>query len=369
MNGLVQWAERLDGWSFAGNTLRTWLVCLLVVALGLLVSRLIRRGGGRVMARLTHFTRTEFDDRLAAQVVGPLSAVALLPFLHACATILDLPGRLSDTLTSAIWVAAVIAVAVAAIRAADVFFSDWLVPWADRQEPRVDPGVVELGRKVVKVLLIVLTFLGVLERAGFDVISVLAGLGIGGLAVALAAQETLGNMLGSVQLLTDRPFAVGDFVQFDGALGRVQEVGLRSTRVVTATGIRVVIPNRLLASQAIRNYSAMHGITVEQTLGLVYDTPPEAIERAVTMVREVLAAHRDVSPVHRVWFEALTESALNLRMVYFVTNFERFVDVKHEVNLAVLRCFNQAGLRLAFPTRTVHIVERPQSASTDQGEP
>jgi MscS family membrane protein len=209
-----------------------------------------------------------------------------------------------------------------------------------------------VSAKIVAALLLAVT---VLQRAGFDVLSVVTGLGIGGLAVALAAQETLGNLLGSLQIMTDRPFSIGDYIKVDAHFGRVTDIGLRSTRLLQGNGIRTVIPNKKLAEATIENHSHPDGLVRDFMLSLAYESTPAQVQEAVDLVRAVLAAEARIHPEFSVLFVNFGDSALGVRVLYKVPDANVAGDVAHAVNLAIHAGFLQAGVKTAFPTRTVRV--------------
>lgn len=354
MNSLPSW---LDGTAldkvYAGNTLRTYLVVALVLTLGVLVSRAVGFALVRIVPRLTAKTTTTLDDRIVEKASRPLATLVVLLTLHVCLQILEMPDRTHDFLVQGLVIAAALTLAMLLLRIVDAVFDEWMAPWAARQTPAVHTPVVQVLRATTKLLVIAYVAMTVLQRAGFDVWSLLTGLGIGGLAVALAAQETLGNLLGSLQIMTDRPFAIGDWIEVEGSTGKVVSIGLRSTRLQNSAGSLSIIPNKKIAQATVLNHSHPRGLIRDFTLDLVYRTDAASLQRAVELLREILAAMADVAPDPTVQFASFGDSSLKIRCIYHVPDDSRAGEVRHAFNLAIRTRFEAEGLLFAFPTRTL----------------
>lgn len=186
--------------------------------------------------------------------------------------------------------------------------------------------------------------------------SVLAGLGVGGIAVALAAQSTLANVFGSITILTDRPFRVDDRVQIDKHDGTVETIGLRSTRLRTLEGHLVTIPNKTIADSAINNVTMRPNIRQLMTISLTYDTTPNKMQEAVASLRDIFQRH---PLTHDAWvyWKDYGPSSLDIIVVYWCksTVYKDFLQAMEELNLEIKKRFDAAGLDFAFPTQTIHL--------------
>lgn len=188
---------------------------------------------------------------------------------------------------------------------------------------------------------------------------ILAMLGVGGLAIGLAAQDSVKNFFGSIMLIFDSPFQVGDLIDIDGThTGTVEKVGVRSTRVRSTDGALHVLPNGDLANRPIRTLSARRTIRRDFTLNLTYDTAPEKLEKAIAIVRETLQDKRCIhdSSTPRAFFTTFSESSLDIQVTYFFagTEYVEFLKFNHAVNMQILRRFNDAKIKFAYPTRTIY---------------
>ncbi len=347
------------------NSVRDWLTSAAVVLLTVVLGRALRGWMARLAKRVTQLTESEFDDRLIDGSAGPASALIVLAGFHFAVAILEMPGGLRSFLQRGLLIAAAVLLTVVGLRAIDALFGEIVRPWLRKAAGGADEQLVRYGRFFLKLLVVVTAAVMVLERVGLNVMSLVTGLGIGGMAVALAAQETLGNVLGSFQILTDRPFSVGDWVLVGEHMGVVQEIGLRSTKILKRGNILVVIPNKTIAQVDLQNLSVGGDLAVEIDLGLVYGTTADQMEQAIELLHDILGARTDVADHNLLHFLQFADFALVIRCTYYVLDLDRYWDVQHAVNLAIKRRFDAEGLDFAFPTRTVHIAEAEAGGGGD----
>jgi MscS family membrane protein len=214
-------------------------------------------------------------------------------------------------------------------------------------------------RNLAKVLVAVGGLVAILATLGYPVATVLAGLGIGGLALAFGAQKTIENLFGSVALAADQPFRVGDFVRIEDFTGNVERIGMRSTQVRTMDRTLISIPNGKLADMRIEDFASRDRIRFAATAGLVYGTTEEQVRRVVAGIETMLRTNPMVWPEPVVAkLAAFSPSSLDVEVLcWFQTNdFGGFRDLRQEALLGIMRIVEEAGTSLAFPTQTVHVV-------------
>ena len=232
---------------------------------------------------------------------------------------------------------------------------------------RRDQLLAPLVRNSLRVMVVLLTLLQLATQlSGKPPSSLIAGLGVGGLALALAAQETVKNLFGSIVILTDKPFELGDVIRVDGHEGPVERIGMRSTRLRTADGFLVTVPNGELANKTIVNIGKRTSIRRVITLSLPDDTPPAKMQRALEIVREELRDHEGLRPdlPPRVFFSDITSTALTLQAIYWYHPAEQWAYMAHaeRINLALLQKFNSEGITLVAPT-AINLVNTPRLVS------
>jgi MscS family membrane protein len=222
------------------------------------------------------------------------------------------------------------------------------------------------ARTAIRVTLVTAALLFWLDNIGLKVSTLLAGLGVGGLAVALAAQDTLKNLLGSIMILLDKPYKVGQRILVKGHDGVVEEIGLRSTRIRLLTGHQATIPNDEMAKIDIENIGQRPHIRRKTNIGITYDTPPEKIEKAVDIILKILDNHEGMDPEYppRAYFNEYNPYSLNILVLYWYhpAEYWGYMKFSQEVNLQIARDFQKEGIKFAFPTTTTYL-------SQDEGQP
>ncbi|NVM27145.1 MAG: mechanosensitive ion channel family protein [Desulfobacterales bacterium] len=319
----------------------------------------------RFLSTMTTALRdTEEKARLRLVLQAALWPIRILLFaigIYAVKELLRLPPTAEHIAGGAVNVLSAVVVVLFAYRLLDVLEYE-LTRFAKREDTKLDLNFVKLIRVITNVLVVVFGGIYILQAiTGKPLNALLAGLGIGGLAVALAAQDTLKNFFGSVMIMLDKPFVVGDRVVLDGIDGPVEDIGFRSTRIRTLTGHLVAIPNEKMATINIENIGRRPSIRRLTNITITYDTPPEKMERALTIIRETLENHEGMDPDFppRVYFNEFNDASLNILMIYwyFPPNYWDFLAFNERVNLQIMRAFEAEGIQFAFPTTTAYLAQ------------
>lgn len=222
--------------------------------------------------------------------------------------------------------------------------------------------IMPLLRRAFRIFLLVIGAIFIIQNIGIDVGSLLAGVGIGGLAVALAAQESLANFWGTLVILVDRPFKINDWVKINDTEGIIEEMGFRSTRIRTWQRSLVTLPNKSLANSTIENWTEMNKRRVRQVLAITYQTKVAKIKQFIDGIEKILAEHQQVEQESiLVKFIEFNESSLDILVQYFTitTVYVEFLRVKQQNNCAFLELAEQLAVEFAFPSRTIYTFGRP----------
>jgi len=382
--GLARWAdEHLGKWAsieVLGVAVWQFLAAFAFILLGLVARKVSDFVMERKVVPFLRRTPFQFDHLLAEAASKPIGLLLLLGGLGLAVAALRLP---TDPNVRAFAYGALKVLAAADLvwflfRLVDVLVG-YLTRIAEHTDSKLDDQLVPLVRKALKVTIGVVCGVWVVQLLGYSVSSLLAGLGIGGLAVALALQDTLGNFFGSIFIFLDRPFAVGDMVKVDDVEGVVEHIGFRSTRIRTWPATLVTIPNKHVADVKIDNWSKMPKRRVFQTVGVTYETTADRMEQAVAAVRGILEADEGVDQDFLVVrFSDFGASSLDITVIYFTkaVPYADHLATKERVNLAIMRALAGLGLSIAFPTRTVYfegdvakaLARRTDTQATSPGE-
>lgn len=334
-----------------------WIALLMLVVLAAMLSWLLAVGIVRVLRPLVARSETPIDDRLLEGAAGPIRlGIAILVFRTAIAPLgLDLEAlEFLSTLLRALFI---VATTWLLIRAVDVL--------ASRVEERLVAGgqatataAVPPGRKAVKAIVFVLAFIAILDSFGFSVTALIAGLGVGGIAVALAAQKTVENLFGSVTLYGDRPVRVGDFCKFGDQVGTVEEIGIRSTRIRTLDRTVVTIPNAEFSNMKLENFARRDRMRLFATIGVRYETTPEQLRYILVEVRRLLYAHERVTPdPARIRFVGFGAYSLDLELFAYVntSDWSEFLGIREDLYLRIMHIIRASGTGFAFPSQTLYL--------------
>ncbi|NQX41961.1 MscS family membrane protein [Pedobacter steynii] len=236
---------------------------------------------------------------------------------------------------------------------------------ADRADDQLVPFLKELAKTII-------CFFGFFVLLGYvfeiNVLTLITGLGIGGIAIALAAKESLENLIGSFTIFLDKPFTVGDVVKVDGVEGTIDKVGFRSTRLISPDKTTIVIPNRAMIDGVLENVTRRDFRRVNFFIGITYETPATAIKEIVTAISTLLTEHPETTDGFAV-FDNFGDSALNIQVVYLVVQMphSEFIRVKEEINFQLIRIVQEHGSDFAYPTQRVVGEEPPAAAATSVG--
>lgn len=332
-----------------------WIALLLLVVAAYVVAWLATRAAAWTLAPLARRTRTTLD--MAGLALGPARLLVAVAVFSAGRRPLQLTAAAGTVLSGAEYLLALIAVIWVCLRLIDVAGEVLRDRLRDRGQGEV-AQLVPPGRRTAKVCVVGVGLIAMLDGLGFDVTALVAGLGIGGLAVALAAQKSIENLLGGITLYADRPVQVGDFCRFGETVGTVEDIGLRSTRVRTLERCLVTVPNAEFSNMQLENFSARDKFWYHPTIGLRYETTPDQLRYVLVEVRRMLYAHPRVDPEPaRIRFVGFGASSLDLEVFAYVraSNFDDFLEVAEDLHLRIIDIVSAAGSSIAFPSRTLYV--------------
>ncbi|HQF87004.1 MAG TPA: mechanosensitive ion channel family protein [Acidobacteriota bacterium] len=340
--------------TFAGLQLWQWLAILLGLGAGWALAKVLERvmiAIGRVIARRT---RTKWDDELVRVFDGPLGLVMWGLLLRPVSFWLSLTPTAEIIILRGAQIFSLVGIGWLLFRIVDIVGSHMVRPGMSGSP--VGASFATIMGRFLKALVVVIVLLGGLSAMGVEVTGFLAGLGIGGLAVAFAAQKTIENLFGAVSIAADRPFQLGDYVDVDGVEGTVEDMGLRSVRIRTMKRTLVTIPNALAAGAKITNFSVRDRILYNPVLGLAATTSTSQLALVIDEIKRLLIADPRIFPdTIRVRFRGFGPSSKDVAVVAWVltTDWHTYTGVAEELNFQILDIVQRAGTGFAFPTQTV----------------
>lgn len=346
----------LENNELLGQRLWKYLASLIYIVLAFGIAWLLDYIVGVWLHRRSAKAKTPYDDLLTNLLCGPVKVVAFVIFLNIGLGIFDWPARAQLVLSRGLIVVVGGSVAYVTIKVVDLLLGLWREKIVAAQDRVFAELLFPLLSKLAKLAIVIAAAMLTADNLDIKITSLLAGLSVGGLALGLAAQDTVANLFGALAIITDKPFHLGDLIKVEGVDGTVESIGLRSTRIRNAEGHHITIPNKLMGNAIITNITRRPSIRTEMNLGLAYDTPVEKVKRATTILEEVFRSSPRTAEL-LISFNKFTDSALNLYVVHVwqgIAAREHFAQMQ-EWNLQIKQRFEAEAIELAFPTQTVHL--------------
>lgn len=333
-----------------------YLASVIYIVLAFFISKLLDFVIGVWLKRWAAKTETKYDDLVLELLRGPVKVIAFVIFLHIGLAMFDWPAKIQIYLSKALIIVVAFSVTYVALKVVDVLLGFWRERNAHSEDKLFAAQLFPLVRKVAKAGVVIAAVLLTADNLGGKITSLLAGLSIGGLALGLAAQDTVANLFGAVAIFLDKPFRIGDMVRVEGVQGVVEQIGLRSTRIRNLDGHLVSIPNKTMGNAIITNITRRPSIRSEMNIGITYDTPSAKVKRATEILNAIFRADPKTSDLI-ISFNKFNDSALNIFVVHIWdgTEGKEHFAAMQELNLKIKERFDAEGIEFAFPTQTVHV--------------
>lgn len=348
-----------------GAPIEDWALLIGFAALSFVILRLMATGILTVVRRGVSDPDANGFYRFLHAALPPLSLFIAVLLFYGWAERLEVAIVARQTLLRYAGGVAAVALVWFGLRLVDAI-ADVAIARMHRRARRQAASVVTLLRRAAKILLLVISIVSVLDTFGIDVTTGIAALGIGGIALALGAQKTVENLVGSVTVIADRPVQVGDFCRVGDVVGTVEDVGIRSTRIRTNERTIVTIPNGDFASRQIENFAKRDRYLFAPTLGIDYRTPAAKVREAVAIIERTLVEHEKViTEGARARFSAFGESSLNIEVFSYigVLDFGESVTIRQDLLLTIYERFEEAGIAMALPSQTYFLADEGASGT------
>jgi MscS family membrane protein len=351
---------------FIGLEIWKYFGLLVYLILGWVVYKIFSWIFGYFVARIfSKFEMKEVFNKYIRPIARPLSFLFVIIMVQIFISALQLPVKLSEVINITLDASVPVILIVVLYRATDLL-SEIMAKLATKTATTVDDNLVPLVRKVIKIAIIILGVIYFISTLGWDVTPLIAGASVGGLAFALAAQDTIKNLFGSVTIFTDQPFEIGDWIVFDGNEGMVEEVGVRSTRIRTFYNSLISVPNGKLSDALIDNMGRREYRRFFTKISITYDTPTELIDVYVEGLKQIVENHPNTrKDYYQIHLNELGAASINILFYIFfkVPDWGEELKARHQVISDAIQLAEKLGVRFAFPTQTIHIEEIPGQKS------
>lgn len=341
-------------YQFYHNTIQDWAISLLIILAAVVIGKIAYWFFGNIAKKLTEKTESRIDDIIIDMIEEPIVlAITIFGLWYGL-------QRLDFTEFWYIWMGKIYHILITInitwliARLLDAIIVEYIVPLAEKTESTLDDQIMPIVRKGIRSIIWILGVIVALNNAGYDVGALIAGLGIGGLALAMAAKDSVSNIFGGIMIFTDKPFKVGDRIKIGGFDGTITEVGIRTSRMKTLEGRLVTIPNSQFTGNMVENVSAEPSRKVVLNLGLTYSMTHEQLELGIELLKQIASTNSNLEPNPIIGFDSFGDFSLGLLFVYYIKKEADIIGTQTQVNLEILKQFNANDLEMAFPTQTVY---------------
>lgn len=340
------------------NTWDHWLWFFSIIIVSVLIGRILVWIEKKYLRKRAEKSNTKVDDLLLNVLQMPFVCGLVLLGMYIAVHALVLPENAYKIILMAFKVLLVIDIAWVLNRFIINVLNDFLLPYAEsNNDTKLDVNIIKAVQKISSGIIWIVAIITALTLVGIDVAAMLTTLGIGGIAFALAAQDTIKNMFGGFTIFMDKPFRLGERIKVAGFDGSVEDIGMRSTRIRTLEGRLVTIPNYKIVDSEIENVTAEEARKITLNLGLTYDTTPEAMQAAMEFLRKLPLQISTIKNDVVVAFTTYGDFSLGITFIYYIKRRADIFDTQTQVNLAILTKFNAEGWNFAFPTQTIYNIK------------
>jgi MscS family membrane protein len=343
-----------------GNTLVNYFWFILFIVIGFVVGSIVVYFSKHVLHKLTKYTKTKVDD-IISNILSkplPLKIVIITIFFNIGFNYLIVSVWWTKFIKEVSFLVYVFAITLFIIKFCIGLIEEYLEVYAQKTDSKYDDQLIPLLKSLIKIVFFVLAILLIISNFGYNISALLAGLGIGGLAVAMASKDIVENFLAGIVIFVEKPFKITDILKTSDGVGIVEEIGIRSTKIRTFDNTLVVIPNRNVSSNSVENISARRARKQNFSIGLVYLTSVKKMEDAKKIIINIFKSNKHIEQdSFVVSFESFGDYSLNIRVMYWISEMDyfKYLKVRDHVNMTIKKEFEKAKIEMAFPTQTVEI--------------
>lgn len=344
-------------YSYLNNTVQAYLIALGIFIASIIFSVFLNHMVKGVFRKYAMKTKTKLDDTVIHIFQHVVVFIIALGGLYFALKMLTMPENLWGTLEKILQVILIFKVFQGITILTTFLIKNYIAKFL-KIEKGFDVQLTRLLSRIANIVFWVICLSMILQLFGYNIAALVTGLGIGGLALALAAQDTLGNFFSSIAIMTDKPYKIGDIIKFGDHEGFIRDIGLRTTRIETFAGTFISVPNSELAKSVVENVSKMRARRFDAAIGLEYHSTPAQIKKGISIIKNICKENKDVTNDYRAFFTHFDDSSLRIEYSYFVKHPEDYphaLRVRNKLNLDILEQFNKEGLEIAFPTQSIYL--------------
>lgn len=336
------------------NSASVWLTALAVFILTFIILKIFCKQGIKKIKSITKHTKTKLDD-LVVKIIKSISwFFYFILSLYLAFQIIQAP-LLVKRIIYYLLIISITYYVIKVIQSFIDFSAQKVILKRKAQDEKFEPSIIKLLAKTLKIILWLIAIIIILQNLGYKISALVAGLGVGGVAIAFALQNVLTDIFASFSIYFDKPFQTGDYIVVGEDSGTVKKIGLKSTRIQTLQGEELIISNKELTEQRVHNYKKMEKRRASFSFGVEYNTSAEKIRKIPAIIKNIISQKESVE-LNRVHFKKFGDFSLDFEVVYYLMNSEygKYMDVQEEINLAIIEEFEKEKIVFAYPTQTIY---------------
>ncbi|MDD3178121.1 MAG: mechanosensitive ion channel family protein [Candidatus ainarchaeum sp.] len=344
---------------FLGNTIKAYLIFIIFIFLGFIISKIFVFLTLNIFKKISKITKNKLDDIIINILSKPMpfKIIIIIIFFNIGFKYLNVLTWISEFIRIGSFLLYVLGFSLFLIKFLLGLIKEYFEKIARKTDSKLDDQLIPLLKGLSKVIVFTISVLIVLKYFGYNISALLAGLGIGGLAIAFAAKDILENFLSGIIIFTEKPFQIDDIIKTSDGFGTIEEVGIRSSKIRTFDGTLINLPNSHLTTKAVENISKRPTRKEVVKLGLTYDTSVSKLEKAKKIITNILTKEKRISEIFYVTFESFGEFSLNISVIYYISfvDYAIYLETIDSVNMQIKKEFEKAKIDFAYPTQTIEL--------------
>ena len=347
-------SDQLNTNLFYGELIVAIIIFLIFLIIGWVVYFIF----SRYLTKLAEKTKTKLDDMILENIRTPIYVVVVLLGAYYGSKAFSALGTYSDLLAKIFLVAEILVITFIVTRVINILIS-WYSEREVKERKKISEHLLFVFKKIIHAFIYICAFLIILLVFRIDLSGAIVGLGVGGIAIALALQNILSDVFSAFSIYFDRPFEIGDFIVIGEYMGTVKKIGIKSTRIQLLQGEELIISNRQLTNTSVRNFKRMKKRRIVFTIGVTYDTSVDKLKKIPEIIKSIIDPEKlpNVDRLERVHFKEFGDFSLNFEIVYYTktSDYIKYMDTQQAINFAIKEAFEKEGIEMAFPTQTIYL--------------
>ncbi len=342
------------------NSLMSYLIFFLTVIVFLILAKMLYYFSKKHLKKTSKNKESKFWNVFIDMMEKPLIVLLFLVGINFAWSFLSFPNYplISQYFSGIMYVALALGIAWFVSKLINSLIENYFIPFKEENNIGLDDHLLPIIRKFILAIVFGITVITILGRFGLEIGPLLAGLGIGGLALALASKDIVSNLFGSATVLFDKPFVIGDRIRFSGYDGFVKEIGVRNTQIETFEGTFVYIPNSKFTHTEVENVTRWWARRVNMTIGLTYGMDSQKVKKAKELIKEAIFSEEGTSKdQYLINFTEFGDFSKNILVIYWITDKPKYFEILDRINIKIMESFEENGIEFAFPTQTIELVK------------